>query len=89
MELTHRPNETRAAVTKWGSCGRRGFLWPIFQFPACNLHKKRKPESPLMGAAPPARNKTRAKSLDNENSHTESKCSGFHPKMAGKEQPFC
>lgn len=36
IERTHRPNETRAAVTKWDRCGRPGFLWPIFQFPACN-----------------------------------------------------
>lgn len=41
IELTHRPNETRAAVTKWDRCGRPGFLWPIFQFPACNLQKRK------------------------------------------------
>lgn len=41
-ELTHRQNETRAAITKWDRCRRPGFLWPIFQFPAYNLQKKRK-----------------------------------------------
>lgn len=40
-EVTHRQNETRAAITKWGRCRRPGFLWPIFQFPACNLQNRK------------------------------------------------
>lgn len=42
-----------------------------------------------MGAVPPARNKSRAESLDNKNNRIESKWSGFLPETAGKEQPFC
>ena len=40
-EVTQRQNETRAASTKWDRCRRPGFLWPIFQFPACNLQKRK------------------------------------------------
>lgn len=40
-EVTHRQNETGAAITKWDRCRRPGFLWPIFQFPACNLQNRK------------------------------------------------
>lgn len=36
-----RQNETRAAIKKWDRRRRPGFLWPIFQFPAYNLQKRK------------------------------------------------
>lgn len=60
------------------SCG------PFSSFLPATCRRRGSREKPRVGAVPRARNKTHAKSLDNENKRTESKCAGFHPKNVWK-----
>lgn len=43
IELTHRPSETRAAVTKWDRCGRVRF--PVVRFPVSCLQPAEEEEA--------------------------------------------
>lgn len=43
IELTHRPSETRAAVTKWDRCGRVRF--PVVHFPVSCLQPAKEEEA--------------------------------------------